>query len=150
MIQRSDESRVSRSFSTVVWIRLLAHEMYRYLLVPSVFSPGRRHRFPSVFSLWVTSSSSAPCAPPSLLASSIFLPNRWEFLLAHRFATATSRLGGERKGKEEGQEWIFVWLQVMIGSLFSLSFPCGLLGLDPKIATAIVGVKMLLLYSFSR
>jgi hypothetical protein len=99
--------------------------------------------------LTAASSSSAPCAPPSLLASSIFLPNRWEFLLAHRFDTTTSRLG-ERKGKEEGQEGIFVWFQVMIGSLFSLSFPCGLLGLGPKIAAAIVGVKMHLLYSFSR
>jgi hypothetical protein len=145
MIQGSDESRVSRSFSAVGWIRLLAHEMYRYLLVPSVFSPECRHHFPGVFSLWAASSSSAPCAPPSLLASSIFLPNRWEFLHAHRFATATSRLGGERKGKEEGQEGILVWLQVMVGSLFSLSFPCGLPGLGPRIAAAIVGVKMLLL-----
>jgi hypothetical protein len=99
------------------------YQMYRYLRVPSVFSPEHCHCFPGVFSLCATSSSSAPCAPPSLLASSIFLPNRWEFLLAHRFATATSQLGGERKEKEEGQEGIFVWLQVMVGSLFSLSFP---------------------------
>jgi hypothetical protein len=54
--------------------------------------------------------------------------------------------GGRRRAGRD----IFVWLQVMVGSLFFLSFPCGLLGLGPKIAGAIVGVKMHLLYSFSR
>jgi hypothetical protein len=51
MIRRSDESMVNRSFLAVFWTRLPAYEMYRYLLVPSVYSPERRHHFPGVFSL---------------------------------------------------------------------------------------------------
>jgi hypothetical protein len=119
MIQRSDESMISRSFSVVGWIRLLAYEMYRYLLFPRVFPlstatiswcllPVSR-----LFFLCFLCATS----PPSLLhllAQSVGVPACPWIYYSHKPVRRRTEGGRRRAGSD-----FFIWLQVMVGSLFS-------------------------------